>query len=275
MSLVVLWIECPWNTQGRKKQKISWWLQKRKKQEFVNLRDALATENMLGIWETRDGQDKPFQSFFFLFSVFKFGDNGNYTACHCLCYHSNYQPHPLCFLLYFLSQELSKQFLYFSYMSACASVYVYAPGGQNRVPPNMNTKLHTYRRASSVFFAVGHLSTSRDKVLGMSCWSQIPYVTEDGIGLLISLPPTSQVPRLQVYSPFSVIYGHGDQTQSFLYTLECLLAFLLNLCQYLFLYKHSPHYRDQLWETSAGASGIFSAEAHSPMSKMPLEQTIK
>lgn len=41
------------------------------------------------------------------------------------------------FLLHFLSQELSKQFLYFSYMSACASVYFYAPGGQSRVSDSL------------------------------------------------------------------------------------------------------------------------------------------
>lgn len=41
---------------------------------------------------------------------------------------------------------------------------------------------------------------------------------KDDLELLFFLSPTSQAPRLQAYSPCSVLYVPEDQTQGFLYT---------------------------------------------------------
>lgn len=146
-------------------------------------------------------------------------------------------------LFHLLRQELSKWFLHFYYMNTYASVYVYVHicTSTRRTEEGirysgdidtgshptwtLGTELHISQRTSIVFIQCAIFPTSETtKALCISYCSQTPYVAEDDRGLLIGQLPTSQVLRLQVYSPCSVLYDHGDQTYGFLYALGRVFA---------------------------------------------------
>lgn len=116
-------------------------------------------------------------------------------------------------VFFFLRQVLFKWFLYWI-ACMCALVYVYVhmctckaekgvryPGDVTQVATQ-----HECWTMNSILLEELQvlLSSSWDNVSYIWCCSQTLYVVKDDIELLLSLSPTSQVSRLQVYSPCSV-----------------------------------------------------------------------